>query len=677
DSANAWYSQTAGNHPAYQWGQSSSEKEYDTSPYAFSETEYYPDPLNRVRYQYFPGTAFSKLGPDKKYVKYYYGTNAANELSMPANTVFETRIIDENNVQTEIFTDSFGNKVGVRSDSSGASNVSNTTKLATAFQYDILNNLTKIAPPKAFNFSNNNAVDWGSAFCTILTYNTLSQLTSRKTPDSGPDSMYYDKRGNLRFVKDSTGAAGNYFIYYKHDNLGRKTEEGTMTPASLFKQDKADSTAFPIGGHTVKVKFQYDSTTYGGYAPQRNLRGRLDAIEYVTDRYPNVKGYMFYSYDDNGNVEWVQHFIPKSNVSDGGGHLSIVINYFYDALGKVTKMYYRRVFPPGASTDAFYVWYDYDALGRLEKVFTNTADNKPMAADAQYTYWPGGQVRRLVLGSTRQGVDYLYNSRDWLTQINHQNLNSTQDPGGDGGNGISADKFGQIIGYNKQDHIAAGHSLFAAQYNGNIAWTITNTSGNTQPVSSSLTGWVFKYDKANRLLKADWGHYVTSWVNSKRYDLTGRATADSLIEYDRHGNLDLMLRFKENGVATVMDYWYLDYPNTNKLGFIGGMAGHTNKNYTYDANGNMTHDKAKLGSNAADSILYDYRNLPVKIQKSVAPAGTIEFGYDGKGQRTSKNNLFYVPGADGRVIAVYDDKGTMLYWNIWGLDLIGQKFWKQ
>jgi YD repeat-containing protein len=66
DSANAWYSQTAGNHPAYQWGQSSSEKEYDTSPYAFSETEYYPDPLNRVRYQYFPGTAFSKLGPDKK-----------------------------------------------------------------------------------------------------------------------------------------------------------------------------------------------------------------------------------------------------------------------------------------------------------------------------------------------------------------------------------------------------------------------------------------------------------------------------------------------------------------------------------------------------------------------------------------------------------------------------------
>jgi hypothetical protein len=192
-----------------------------------------------------------------------------------------------------------------------------------------------------------------------------------------------------------------------------------------------------------------------------------------------------------------------------------------------------------------------------------------------------------------------------------------------------------------------------------------------------LTGWVFKYDKVNRLLKADWGHYVTSWVNSKRYDLTGRATVDSLIEYDRHGNLDLMLRYNDNNMATVMDYRYVDYPNTNKLGYISGMAGHTNFNYRYDASGNRTRDKAKLGSATADSITYDYRNLPVKMQKSVAPAGTIEFGYDGKGQRVSKNNLFYVPGADGRVLAVYDDKGTLLYWNIWGLDLIGQRFWKQ
>jgi hypothetical protein len=51
--------------------------------------------------------------------------------------------------------------------------------------------------------------------------------------------------------------------------------------------------------------------------------------------------------------------------------------------------------------------------------------------------------------------------------------------------------------------------------------------------------------------------------------------------------------------------------------------------------------------------------------------------YDGKGDRIFKNNLFYVRGADGRVVAVYDINGTHLYWNLWGLDLIGQRFWVQ
>jgi hypothetical protein len=312
-------------------------------------------------------------------------------------------------------------------------------------------------------------------------------------------------------------------------------------------------------------------------------------------------------------------------------------------------------------------------VGRLENVYTNTADARVAPPNARYTYWPGGQVKRLVLGGSAQGVDYLYNSRDWLTQINHQNLWHTQDPGGDGGPNSSVynvDRFGQVIGYNKQKQIATGHADFAAQFNGNISWTIHRTTGNIKPVAvnSSLTGWVFKYDKANRLTKANWGHYTTSWQTSNRYDLTG-------IVYDRHGNLEYMTRYDTLNAATNMDYNYSDYPNSNKLGFIGGLSGHTNFNYVYDANGNMIKDIAKLGSSS--TISYDYRNLPTQAPKTTSPSGTIYVGYDGKGQRVSKNTFFYVPGLDGRVVAVYDDKGTLLYWNVWGLDLVGQRFWKQ
>jgi hypothetical protein len=121
-----------------------------------------------------------------------------------------------------------------------------------------------------------------------------------------------------------------------------------------------------------------------------------------------------------------------------------------------------------------------------------------------------------------------------------------------------------------------------------------------------------------------------------------------------------------------MDYVYT--ANTNKLHQIAGLNGQGANNYVYDANGNMIKDIVKLGVNS--TISYDYRNLPTRVPTTI-PNVYVDFGYDGKVQRVSKNHLVYVPGADGRVIAVYDYNGTHLYWNIWGLDLIGQRFWKQ
>ena len=60
---------------------------------------------------------------------------------------------------------------------------------------------------------------------------------------------------------------------------------------------------------------------------------------------------------------------------------------------------------------------------------------------------------------TAQGVDYRYNSRGWVTRINHQNLGginngNPQDPGRDGyDSGVTVDRFGAVIGYNESGHI--------------------------------------------------------------------------------------------------------------------------------------------------------------------------------------------------------------------------------
>jgi YD repeat-containing protein len=494
DSANTWYASTAGNHPVYY--NSSTSKEYDTSPYAYSETEYYADPLNRVKRQAAPGTAF-RLGTGKE-VKFSYLMNGNGEVpGYSANTLLKQRRTDENGNVTSTFTDRFGNTIATIVDSGGLT-------LKTTFQYDVLGNLAKSRTPNAHATPPN-------ADSTTYAYTTLSRLRQKITPDAGTTEYLYDRNGNLRLVKDAKGAANSYFIYYKYDNFSRILEEGTVTGLTTFRQDSADVPTFPTAtSHTAKVKYHYDFAMGTASAPQRNLRGRLEVIDYVTDRYPDKHGYTFYSYDNIGNVEWIEHYIPRSNTGDGN-YLVAKIDYQYDALGKVTKTYFRRTFPPGASSDAFYTWYDYDGLGRLERVFTNTIDLKPYTpVAAHYTYWPSGQVKRLALGSTLQGVDYLYNSRDWLSQINHHSLLKGKDPGNDSTNttGMQTDRFGEIIGYNKMKHIAFDSDYAAdttAQFNGNISWLTLNTNWPaTNP--DTATGWVFKYDKSNRLTKGNWGH---------------------------------------------------------------------------------------------------------------------------------------------------------------------------
>jgi hypothetical protein len=100
--------------------------------------------------------------------------------------------------------------------------------------------------------------------------------------------------------------------------------------------------------------------------------------------------------------------------------------------------------------------------------------------EATYTYFASGKPKRLQLG-TAQGVDYRYNERDWLVQINHQNLGGIcqgqpQDPGRDGyDSGLPVDRFGEVIGYNLAQHIGDPSNQNATpQWNGNISWSMYN-----------------------------------------------------------------------------------------------------------------------------------------------------------------------------------------------------------
>ncbi|MFD2566828.1 DUF6443 domain-containing protein [Pseudotenacibaculum haliotis] len=228
----------------------------------------------------------------------------------------------------------------------------------------------------------------------------------------------------------------------------------------------------------------------------------------------------------------------------------------------------------------------------------------------------GVQIKNLHIVDNSKGlqnVDYNYNVRGWLTNIN----NDTQSDN---------DLFDFTLRYNNPTGSAT--KLF----NGNISqtsWTTasTNTTGN--PVSNLYT---YSYDALNR---------ITSAVdNTGNYNLTG-------ISYDKNGNiLTLQRQGHTNSAATsfgVMDDLTYSYDGNKLLrvadaalidqfGFKDDAVDTTpdsSDDYAYDANGNMTRDDNKGITN----ITYNHLNLPTQVTIN---GNQIYYHYDATGVKLKK-----------------------------------------
>ncbi|MBK7980286.1 MAG: hypothetical protein IPK06_09890 [Ignavibacteriae bacterium] len=179
----------------------------------------------------------------------------------------------------------------------------------------------------------------------------------------------------------------------------------------------------------------------------------------------------YYSYNDLGEIEWI-----INKWVDGKYN---TIKYKYDLQKRITQI----DFLGDQSIYNYYKFFEYDDIGRLLNVYT--ADNSSgidKEKVAEYEYFADGTVKRLELGPEGdkvQGVDYQYNERGWIAQINHQNLTSTDDPGGDGTNGLPLDKYGMVIGYNNVSGNIASAQNATAQWNGNISWLMYKMYGVT------------------------------------------------------------------------------------------------------------------------------------------------------------------------------------------------------
>jgi YD repeat-containing protein len=313
-------------------------------------------------------------------------------------------------------------------------------------------------------------------------------------------------------------------------------------------------------------------------------------------------------------------------------------------------------YQPSVPGERMIFWFTYDQAGRLWKVHSNRIDNFSLAKlDAEYNYTADGLVSQLALGgSTTVGgaqlVDYKYNIRGWLTSINDTTLSSQS--------GFATDRFAMHLAY---DSFLQSNGNFEAQYNGNISQVRWKLHPSIIDVDDD-PAYTYNYDNAGRLTLAD---FTNTSVGADPWDVRN-------ITYDKNGNFTTLTRYSQSD-SLALNYDY--YTNTNRLKWIGGS---TNQ-YSYDQLGNQ-----KSNSTSGRKILstaYDGRNLPIRmIQTKHSDSGVAQlhrYGYDAAGNRVRKRFLAgstlwgetgfdYIRGADGAVIAVYNQSGTLLYWNLPG-----------
>ncbi|NVK07940.1 MAG: hypothetical protein HWD89_02735 [Tenacibaculum sp.] len=653
---------------------------------AYSEKEFDGSPLNRVLKQAAPGEAW-KLGNGHEIefdystnitteVKNYYVTTSfANNTYTPtlglstvnngyyeARELFKTVTKDENHDGSSSklhTTEEFKNKQGqviLKRTYVLVSGIE--TAHDTYYVYDDFGNLTYVLPPKSEAQTDKPTTIELNELCYQYVYDYRNRLVEKKIPGKGWEYIIYDKLDRPVLTQDAmmrranSNSSMDKWLFTKYDALGRVVYTGYIDNNSIrtVLQNAANSTnytqfekvtskqtyggadiyytktAIPNGVTGVYTINYYDTyidvpssfsppTTVYGQTVTTNTKGLatvskvkvLDTNNWITTvTYYDKKARPIYVYSKNDELQTTD-----------------IIENKLDFSGKVleTKTTHKK---SGKADIVTIDSFEYDHVGRMTKQEQTIGSNTETIVSNVYDNL--GQLKTKKVGGTLQEVDYAYNVRGWLKNINQDGKNDN-------------DLFNFSINYNKPQNGAT------PLFNGNISETSwntlsTNTTGN--PISNR---YVYSYDALNRITAA------TSDA-SGNYNLSG-------ITYDKNGNIETLNRngWQNSATFTDMDNLVYSYDSGNKLtkvldngndtyGFKDGAD--TSIEYTYDANGNMIKDDNK----GITSITYNHLNLPVSVTLA---GGTINYTYDASGNKLRKiansttteyaGNYKYVNGA--------------------------------
>ena len=367
---------------------------------------------------------------------------------------------------------------------------------------------------------------------------------------------------------------------------------GAWTRVITTANEAQGTLSYMLYDYKERVLRSYKTNTLGGYTQvdtKYNFRGlptkTLTSHKYKNGVEPTTIEQRLY-YDKAERLLYQTHKI-------GNADPVVLFENIYDELGRVKQ---KRI---GGRETAILV---------TDPVIRPAALDSPIIKDINST----------VRSSFLQELNYTYNIRGWLTQVN-----STSDlEAGDFGKKAL---FAMKLNYNTLD--SEGISGVKKLYNGNIAEQTWKTAQD-----NVLRRYSYAYDKVNRL-------------KAGTYQEPGGITPiiglyDEKMSYDANGNITYLNRKGRSvNTAIALDLDQLTYSydgnilqkvvdsSNNTDGFKQGST--ADKHYDYDSFGNLKIDRNK----GITGIKYNHLNLPTEV---VFAAGKITYLYTATGEKVQK-----------------------------------------
>lgn len=680
------------------------QSQYSGEQVFYNQTVFENSPLNRPVKSMAAGNSWAG---SNRGISLSYEINEANEVrlwniaqstgSVPtsssfysAGELYRTITTDEHGKKVVEYKDKEGKVILKKVEIAGGATItSHTGWLSTYYVYDDFGLLRFVIPPKAVDAINGS---WSitttihNELCFRYEYDGRKRMFIKKAPGAGEVHMVYDNRDRLVMTQDAKLRNYQWLVtqydalnrpvrtYLWNNNQNRATHQAAVSPStnyptltgtySLLTETYYDDYAWATGinGISSSLNSSFSSQDYISsfntapyYAQQVAKSNATRGM--VTGTKTRVLGtgtflYTLTLYDDKGRAIQVQ----STNFAGG----SDILTTQYDFAGKALRTHHKHY---NATTDktihvATLLYYDH--AGRLIQTDKRVNENDPVTTVSN-SYDALGQLIVKQVGHNATTNEYLetleynYNIRGWLTDINKDYVN-------DGDENNTDRKFGMQLSYN--------HGFTESQYNGNIAGIKWKSTG-----SDKQRAYGFAYDNANRLLKGDFTQNTDGWNQDAgiNYDIKMGDGEDYSTAYDANGNILRMqqwgLKLTQSEQIDDLQYYYIH--NTNKLqnvvdffndhetrlgdfrtgiahqqyndkaaiqsqedlDYIGGASSFTD--YDYDTNGNLVTDNNK----GIGQIQYNHLNLPQYIEildENQSLKGIIVYTYDAAGNKLQK-----------------------------------------